>query len=607
MKNLTFPLLFLILCLICNTGQLLGQHYTLLGGFIERNIFFKPASVLPNKLWLFEDVAPGFFDHPLQEAFLNPAYLGDTITTSNYFYVDYRTLPSIERRVSRLPAQEKTGETIPWYTGWPTPGTIIQSKVDEPRLTVAWIYRPASLENLAVGLTYRHIYASEPYYDEFRGPVPSGIRMTSDIPEVSLARKQRDGFLQTGYFPSIIAALQINDALTTGLRLSMSYFTGNGNLQDGRVLDDETGHIDRSLGQTYIHWEAAGGINLKLSDRRNFGIGAGILYGDLDQTFNVDHFIGSSVGERYEEGYWSQIRDNLSVSRRWNRDGFRYFGTVEMRHWFGEDKNNRLRIFYTLDHLSLILLDNGSGTNLRTHAYRSSDAPELYHINRSEMIILDGLHGEGTHSSWGHRGGVTRHLVYGENTELLFGLQIYRLTESIETTVGLKNVSNTDSEGITNGELTSTFYNRERRGTRVTGDINRVLEISIPLLLRFSLTQRLLGEGGFVLQYQDYTLRTQVEDTQHYYVIERPDEIHDFSQSVSSWERREYIDGTNAAILLGIGYRILPHITLRLTGITGVSNLNNNEGTPVPGALIVEKQEQNIGRARFMLGLEAEL
>jgi len=584
MYNKLYIILIIGLCKILFQVTLLGQYYTLPGGFIDRDLFFKPASVTPIYSGLFEDIAPGFSDHILQEAMLNPARLGDNLSTQNYFYMDYRTIPSIERTVSRLSSQRETGEYVFGFLGFPRPVNTIKSKIDEPRFTAAWIYRPSSIEKLSIGIIYRQLHASDPYYDHFVKPM-TRQRDGRIVPLYSVKPGDRDSFRNLGYFPSVLASVQISDALTTGLRLSMTYYTGNGNLIDGQFFGDEIGSLDRGVEQTYIQWEAVTGANIKLSGNRNFGISAGILYGVVAQNFRIDHFYAFQEGEEYVVDRWRSFQENLSVSQSWNRDGFRYFGTVEMRQLPGQNKSSGIRIFYTLDYSSVKMNGRRNWTTLLFDEYRPFNATEVHHINRAETLILEEIQKTGTRSRWDHRIGITRRMRYGAGTELLIGLQFNRLVELIQTEHQLERVTDTESEIVVDGELISSSDNREITDNFFTKERDRIATFNIPVLLRLAVSGKFSLEGGFLIQYVDQKI------SQH---------IGGAGSSLG-----ENIEGSNIAGLLGFGYAISPGITIRISGVTGISNLNNNQGTPVPGSLIVDNQKQIIGSTRFMVGVEA--
>ncbi len=583
MRNKLHLIFIIGLCKILFQVTLLGQSYTPFGGFIERDLFFKPVSVSPNSPGLFEIAAPGFSDHPLQEAMLNPARLGDTIPARNYFYADYRTIPSIERTVFRLPSQKDTGEYVFGSLGFPRPVNIIKSKIDQPRFTAAWFYRPSTIEKLSIGIVFRQLHASDPYYDEF---IKSQTRRHSGriIPLYSVKPGDRDSFRNLGYFPSVLASVQISDALTTGLRLSMTYYTGNGNLIDGQFFGDEIGSLDRGVEQTYIQWEAVTGANIKLSGNRNFGISAGILYGDVVQNFEIDHFYAFKSGEKYVVNRWRSFAENLSVDQSWNRDGVRYFGTVEMRHFADQNKSSGIRIFYTLDYSPVKMNGRGNWTTFLFDEYRPFGATEVHHINRVETHILEEIQTTGTRFLWGHRIGITRQMLYGPRTELLIGFQFNRLIKIIQTEHRLERVTDTESEIVVDGELISSSDNRETTDILSTDERDRMATFNIPVLFRLAVSGKFSVEGGFLVQYVDQKISQHVGGT---------------GSSLG-----EKIEGSNIAGLLGFGYAISPEIAIRLTGVTGISYLNNNQGTPVPGSLIVDNQKKIIGSTRFMLGLE---
>lgn len=584
MYNKLYIIFIIGLCKILFQVTLLGQFYTQPGGFIERDLFFKPASVTPIYSGLFEDIATGFSDHILQEAMLNPARLGDNVSTQNYFYVDYRTIPSIKRTVSRLSSQRETREYVFGSLGFPRPVNTIKSKIDEPRFTAAWIYRPSSIEKLSIGIIYRQLHASDPYYDHFVKPM-TRQKDGRIIPLYSVKPGDRDRFRNLGYFPSVLASVQISDALTTGLRLSIIYYTGNGNLIDGQFFGDEIGSIDRGVEQTYIQWEAVTGANLKLSGNKNFGISAGVLYSDVAQSFGIDHFYAFKAGERNVVDQWRSFKENLSVDQSWNRDGFRYFGTVEMRHFADQNKSSGIRIFYTLDYSSVKMNGSGYWTTLLFDEYRPFGATEVHHINRAETHILEEIQTTGTRSLWGHRIGITRQMLYGPGTELLIGFQFNRLAKIIQTEHRLERVTETESEIVVEGELISSYDNREITDNFFIKEKDRIATFNIPVLLRLAVSGKFSLEGGFLVQYVDQKISQHIEG----------------AGSILG----ENIEGSNIAGMLGFGYAISPGIAIRLTGVTGISYLNNNQGAPIPGSLIVDNQKQIIGSTRFMIGLEA--
>jgi len=621
-KYRLYKYLFIGLLILLTSGKGYSQIDILWDGFLDRQLFFTPATVSPNNLGMFENVAPGLFDHPLQEAYMNPARLGRNIESRHYFYTDYRTLPSIERTVYRFPSQEDTGEYSFGVIGFPTPIRIIKSSGDEPHFTGAWIYRPQSTRNFVIGITYRQLHASDPYYDNYRRIQPGiGRYITqSDGPVVPLDREQYGRFRQTGHIPSIMASMRLSDVLTAGLRTSVSYYTSIGNLRDGRFIEEEIqgpgldrksalkqdddepilvkrvehAYINRGVEQQYLHWEATAGIQLDLSDIRSLGVTAGILYGDVDQLFNVDHFISIQHGRRYQDEEWNYRRDNLSVSQTWDRHGYHYSGTVEYLSRAGDENQHRMQVFYRWGYTSLQIGSRGTGTSLtifdNAHYYPATVGQTL---SESETTSITGNELVGSITGYHHRIGINRRIQYGSRTALMIGVVLGRISESKRQDNHVDERVNFESRSWYDGDLNTHFSQTHRIFTRSTDDRVRLTSLLLPLVLRIQISERVLIEGGGLLRYNDITTTHVVDDRQYYN-----------QTSSHQWEREENEDEALVAGLLSAGFQVLPGVTIRLSGVTETRITDNDFGMPMLDSLTLSERPETNGGTRFMISLE---
>jgi len=633
MKHNLISFLFIGLLLFSASGKGYSQISLIEDGFLNRQLFFTPATVSPNNLGMFENVAPGLFDHPLQEAYLNPARLGRNLETSHYFYTDYRTPSSIERSVYRFPSQEDTGEYSFGAIGIPTPISIIHSTGDEPHFTGAWIYRPQSRRNFVIGVTYRQLLASDPYYDNYRRiQLGTGIRhiTQTDAPGVPLEREQYDRFRQTGHIPSIMASMRLSDVLTAGLRTSVTHYTGSGNLQDGRFIveevqgpgldristmkqdDDEPilvereehAYINRGVEQQYFHWETTAGIQLDLSDIRSVGLTAGILYGEVDQLFGVDHFISIQQGRQYQDDEWIDRYDNLSVSQRWDRYGYHYFGTVEYLRRAGDENQHRMQIFYRWGYISLNIGNRGTGTSQTKYNYVRYNPTAGQTHGKHETTSIAGNDLDGSITGWHHRFGINRQILFGNRTSLMIGVSLGRVSESKHRENYAAERFNLDIESGSDGELYTNFSRTHSIFNRTTDDRVRLTSLFLPLVLRIQISERFLIEGGGLLRYNDITTTQLMEHTRHYSRNENPDGIREFPPTTFEGEREENEDEALVAGLLSVGYRVMPGTTIRLTGVTETRITDNDFGMPMPASLTLSARPETIGGTGFMISLE---
>jgi hypothetical protein len=634
MYNRLYIILIIGLCRIIFQVTLLGQTYTLPGGFIERDLFFTPVSISPNNPGLFAIAAPGFFDHPLKEAFLNPARLGKNLETQQYVYTDYRTLPTVEYTLYRFPSQAETGEYIFSGIGWPVPVSVVNAKVGSPQFTAAWIYRPHSIENVVIGAAYRQLYISDPYYDSYHrySSFQYGIVRLMDIPVVSFEREQYNKFRQIGYLPTIMASLRINDVLTAGIRTSIVLFSGNGNLRDGRFIQEtverigldrivatepldmppnigereENAFIHRGIEQQYFHWETTAGIQWDISEIRSLGLTAGMLYGDVEQLFGVDHFLLDRWGRRYQDNEWQFRRENASVYQTWNRNGFHFHGMLDLLSRHGEVNRHRMQIYYRFGHTSLTLGSRSAGNFVNILDYANyHPATDSQTLSRNVRTLLDGNNLEGTLTGWNHSVGINRQIRYGTGTTLMIGVHLNRESKNQDQANHIEARRDIESETLSTIEYNNDFSRLHQIITRSTNDRIGVTSFILPIILRINVTERIVLEGGVLVQYDDIRINHSSIYTQHYYAYERPSEITEYPVAESGFQREEQEDHGIAAGLLSIGYAVMPGVTIRISGVNEIRTSEKHYGIPVPGSLIMNSRTGNGNGMQFMLGLEA--
>jgi hypothetical protein len=634
MNKMFFHRLIHILLLITVTENTSAQYFFRHEGFIDRAFFFRPVSLSPNNLGVFEEIAPGFFNDPLQTAFFNPARLGENFATNNYFYVDVRSLPKTERNVYRFSSEQNSYDYRLLFTASPRYSHKVNSQVEEPRINAAWIFRPARREELVIGIMHRQIIIDDLYYDNFyREREFFGIRLSaiSDIPDVELGRQQYDRFHQQGFYPSVMASIRLSDMVTTGIKFGISYYTGDGMLQNGRFKEEtqsvgwhgHTGkdtftdaapmmlrreintYIDRGISQRYLQGEAVSGVRIKISGIGVAGLTAGVLYGDSDQLLGIDHSFMLTDGERYTDDHWSRRKENLSVSQRWRRHGYHYYGSAEVQRWYGEANGNRIQFFYRTGRTSLNTEHRGSGNEYHYSDNPSFMTPDSHVIYRAENILYEGVNSTGMETGWEHRMGITSQIKLGRHSVLLLGFQFGKVSERRINYDDFEERSYNDWVLLHRNDTSPSYYLRTRHIYSISVENrSRVDAINIPALLRVNFSAKVSMETGVLLQAKYYKYKRLYESVLHLSIIEELDRTYSRPLSTYSSDWSEKDEESVGAVLLGIGYRITPGVMVRLSGVTETSTLDNNVGTVVPASLTIRRQ-QVTGNTRFMLGLEA--
>lgn len=633
MKRALMWQIILMLGIIAIPVQSNAQYLFVKYGFIDREFFFKPASVSPHNFGIFGEIAPWFFDHPVQDAFLNPAKLGENIPSNNYFYTDFRSLPNIERDMYRFPS-EQSPYGYPSFHGsiFPHTTTKVKTKSEEPLFNAAWIYRPSQIEDLVIGVMYRQTITSDRYYDKYYrgGFYLMRSSLPTDIPHVELGRQQYDRFRQQGYFPTFMASLRLSELVTAGIKTGMSYYSGHGTLHDGRFNADEISigwfipasmnksadaapgttnrvvntFIDRGIDQRYIQWEGAAGVQVDIPEIGLAGLTAGLLYGDIDQLLGIDHFFIRSEGERYIDENWYRQGEIFSISQNWQRSGYHYYGSVDFQRLLGNNNSDRIQIFYRIGRTSLNVDRHGSGYTFYNNEYTYAAAPDTQEIFWTESMSMQGDNGSGTVEGWDHRMGITSQLKLGRRSVLLLGLQFGRRSQTRNMTSNSEIRWRTDSEHPSLNQEQPTYYKTRQVGTEAVENRDRVKSLYVPASLGITVTDRFLVDISFLLQVNTYTLKGDRVSTTHLFERETSEESYTLDPSTYTWSWSEKEDESIAAVMIGIDYRIVPDVRIRLAGVTATRSSEMRD--EIAGLRSTRLHDGvAINKTRFMLGLEA--
>ncbi len=294
-------------CALCvpAEGQYWGGYWgerVLEKGFEQTDFFFTPSYLLPYGIGNFAATTPGLLQDPLMDLAINPARLSPDSLEENYLYSDFRSARTIhEDPVGVYPLMPMASmASVDIMYRYPTYFLNTRREL-EPLFSGAYLWQPArsAAPGLSLGATYQLVMHDEKYYsipqDIYRATAGidyngRAVAAGSSIPIVD-RYSGKDNIGQTGHFVSLFGRYATPVGIDVGVKVARAFFSRAGAWGSSNLWESAYTQGSSSLwssmemrGQSYTHWDLAGGIEYHASRATTLGLTAGYLWGVATQA-----------------------------------------------------------------------------------------------------------------------------------------------------------------------------------------------------------------------------------------------------------------------------------------------------------------------------------
>ncbi len=449
MRNNIFTWRIIILIVFLFQNPAFSQYWgerVLEKSFEQMDFFFMPNYLNPYGLSNLATTTPGLIDHPLLNLIINPANLYSDSSRKTYFYLDFRNSQIKQNKnysyYPYLDYRSAYAVDMIYY-----PSYFIQTrKALEPVFSTALLIRPLrSMNGLFLGFSYQLIFQNEGYYsvpqDIYRSNIGydyagNKVAETSDLPIVD-RYKGADDMRQTGHFLSLFSGYEISPHVQFGFRLNRTVFERDGSYGSQNFWENASSYQYFSVwydmrwrNQDYDHWDLAGGLNFKLSDRTKLGIQGGYLWANADQSYAQDDSSLHKTGQINVGTNWSYYHKQGASDQDWGHDGKTYYTGVNLKHQIDATK---ALVFYYTYYQQNADITLSSVLNDSSFSSYHSEWDTNYYSGEWDYAVHDVREGKGKRINKSHRFMGALQWEIERNKKLHIGLNVEFLTRRVDT------------------------------------------------------------------------------------------------------------------------------------------------------------------------------
>jgi hypothetical protein len=445
----------IFLCLFFYTiiyPQYFGERTTE-QNFEQSDLYFKSHFLNTFGLNNFKNIAPGFFDDPFLNLYINPAVVPDLGNDDLLLYVDFRgdrsTVPLIDNYV--IPLYYTDAIYRPYYD--PRLFSTARSE-PEPIFSIGILGYP--LKNITksffIGGTYQLINRQEKFYS-----VPYGIYYPNyyydalgiraeglkDVP-VKDRYSGKDELSTVGHLFSVFTGYKITDNFSIGLSINSIIHSRDG--EHSNTYRDEFGETNNSdwsnsnseaRNQDYDHLDLSNGVLYNLTNKITVGVKIGYLKGEADQNYTSTNKYSYQFNTPNISNEWNYSVSDYQNNQEWNHDGNSKYFSVNFTRYIDDSKEFSGYYRYTNSDIDLTNSTNILDTSYYTSRYYSVYDTAYYSYN-GRSFASDVRSGTGSRKSYMH--------------EALLNL-LWKLTDNSNVRIGVyynsTNSKVTSSEPVT--------------------------------------------------------------------------------------------------------------------------------------------------------------
>jgi hypothetical protein len=343
--------------------------YTVLAtDFKLRNDFLLPTRMHSIHLIGLGSHFKNIYSHPLDNAFLNPAYLN--FGPKNYLYFDLASEEFERNSTTEYPfytyGESVVSDYSSYYPYYWSPYTEIEhDKIREPVFRAAYFGQPFFNFDLGIGLTVEYFYDQEKFYQPYWywWGLEAGNALDQNYEEgmrdpyqdYRLVEAGTNDETTDGYRVSGLLSYSILQQLKVGVRYTIHTEDVDGVYRNLDDQDDDYGEYihkyfndsNRNRTQKFDQNDISLGALLTLNEDSQFGINIGHVSGDINREYTIADT--SFYHSRY---HYSQLDSNyytnwssLVNSKEWKYNGSSFYGTIHGDVEIDEEMLLRFSIF----------------------------------------------------------------------------------------------------------------------------------------------------------------------------------------------------------------------------------------------------------------------
>lgn len=292
----------------------------------------------------------GLYNHPLDNAFRNPAYLG--LNNGQYFYLDLagdQSEPAAEDEVYARPGiYHDLAYSSPYY--WSPYREQAPAEVQEPLGRLVYLGRPMKLFPLRLGLTAEYFFARQEFYQPYwyswgwREYDANGAAYDQELvdpyEDYRLVESGENNQDEQGFRISSFIAMPLFSFLSTGMRLTIDRREIDGDYRDFNNYDDSPwrdeylryNSVVKTRDQVFEQYDLSVGVMINSGGNSRLGATVGRITG------NIDRRLAESDSSYYYSRYFHHPDTNRSNTYRsssgyssnkdWIYDGHGNYGMI---------------------------------------------------------------------------------------------------------------------------------------------------------------------------------------------------------------------------------------------------------------------------------------
>ncbi len=366
--------------------------YTVLAtDFKLRNDFLLPTQMNSINLVGLGNHFKNIYSHPLDNAFLNPAYLN--FGPKNYLYFDLAGEEFDSYDITEYPGYaydngvaSDYGNYFPYY--WSPYHEVENEVTREPIFRAVYLGRPFCEIPLSIGVTAEYFYDQERFYQPYwywwgleaanssDQKYEEGMR--DPYQDYRLVETGANEETTDGYRGSGLLSYSLLEQLTVGARYTIHAEDVDGVYRNLDDQDDDYGEslykyfndTNRNRTQKFHQNDISVGVIWTYDEKSQFGINIGRVSGDINREYSIsDTSFYHSVYNRtaLDSNYYTNW-SNLENVKNWKYNGNSFYGTV---HGDVEINNGMLLSFSIFKESASADLDENEILR-RINMYRSS-------------------------------------------------------------------------------------------------------------------------------------------------------------------------------------------------------------------------------------------
>jgi len=421
LKNTTLSILLLSIC----THAWYPDYTVMATDYVLPRDFLAPARIQSIGLQALGSQFQRLYDHPLDNAFQNPAYLGQQ--ENNYFYLDVAGDETDNYENEIYPVYGGTYPYLDYGMGNPDYWSPYRAQEtpeeDQPIARVIFLGKPLKRLPLRLGVSLEYFYGRELFYQPYwygwgwRNMDAVGATFDENLVDpyddyriVESGENLQD---ERGYRINTFAAMPILPFLTLGVRLTIQAKRIDGEYTDINFQDDNYGDgeylrysdVQKTRDQDFTQNDLALGALFKFSSLVKIGVTIG------HATGNINRKLLESDTSRYYSKYYNNpdtTKVNLynstsaySSDKNWIYDGKTNYGEIQSDIAVNDDVTLRWSAYYETRSAELLESEGmWRRSNYESHQWYSWDSVYHDYDNTSRASLLRTGGGEYRFENW---------------------------------------------------------------------------------------------------------------------------------------------------------------------------------------------------------------